>query len=1349
MKKLLYFLTPFFWMPALSAQVLINEIHYNSEPNTARDEFVELYNAGTEVVDVSGWFFQDGISFTIPGSTEIGVGEYLVIAQNPGQMSAVHGVTALGPFGGGLSGKGERVELRNAAGIVVDVVNYQASFPWPVGAGGTGSSMELVHPSLDNDLGGSWRSSNGSAPTPKAVNSVFSTVVPPQIRQVEHTPKEPNDTEKTVITAKVTDGQGVGSVELFIQIVSPGSYVPAYLAKSTSLLLSNPNGERTPNPDYFDAGGWMTIGMVDDGSGDDALAGDGVYTATVAPQGNRTLVRYRVVATDTGGASIEVPYADDDSLNFAYFVYNGVPDFVASTRSINGTGHVYPAATVGSVPVYHVLTTAADFNQAVAYQGSNQIPRDNYDARSAYNWSCTFVYEGKVYDHTQYRLRQRNARYSGSGKRSLKFRFQRGNYPTFRDSNGDKYPEPWKYLATHKMIGSRGHYTWGMDQSVNHTLWNLTGTPAPNTHWFNLRVIRGEDEAPDQYGGDHYGMLLALEEYDKRFLDAHNLEKGNLYKLISGRTDGVSVRRYQAPDAVDDGSDFQNIIFGLRPEKDDAWLRENVNYDSWYHYHSVVDMIRHYDVDPNTAEHLKNRAYYFEPSATNPLGRLNVLPWDSDTSWGPNWNAGIDWAKAAIYGTTGNSPREPFNTEYLNVVREMRDLIWTPEQVSLLIDPLAAKIDQVIDLDRDRWRSATGGSQSDPPLEDVTVDMKKFAFDGGSWVGGSDTRMPLISRDTGVSGQEGRDAYLDALVADPAIPNKPTIAYSGVDGFPQDGVALTSSAFSDPQGAGTFGAMEWRLAEVSVPDGGEEVIMPMASVWRYLDDGSDQGTAWKEQGFNDSSWGQGLSPLGYGGVSGLDIETTVGYGGSTFNRNATTYFRTQVTVEDPSKMEKFIFSLLVDDGAIVYVNGEQVIREGFHAETVVAYDVRADFPGGESTFDEFEVSPSVFVPGVNDIAIEVHQQTASSSDMGFEMTILGKRHLLPVGQDPVFEWSSIWESGELGSFVSSVDVPAVTKVGQTYRARVRHQDMTGRWSNWSDPLEFVAGVPTIQPLLDGLVISEIMYEPNPPSVDELAVDPTLEESDFEWIEIMNAGSVALDLSEVRFTKGIEFDFVNAARTMIEPGERMVVVGKESAFNLRYGFVTTPSFVVGTFDKNLANNGERVKLSFGAGTAIRDFEYKTGLPWPLIANGGNRSLVYIAVPGSLLDPTQGTSWRAGITEGGAPGLGESLMFTGDPTGDDDGDGIPNLVDYAAPDGLMLELMEGGFAELSYRRVLAADDVELLIEEDMEDWKRLGGAYELVDETFYADGTSRPVYRSVEPVSGRDFYRIRAVLRGGNP
>ena len=144
---------------SLRAEIVINEIHYNSRPNDARDEFIELHNTGAGVVDLGGWFFNDGVDYIFPAGSEIEAGGFVVVAQNPAALRDRFGVSALGPFDGGLSGEGETVELRQPNGQVAGTVSYSDHFPWPTGAGGAGSSMELINPELDNDLGGSWRSS--------------------------------------------------------------------------------------------------------------------------------------------------------------------------------------------------------------------------------------------------------------------------------------------------------------------------------------------------------------------------------------------------------------------------------------------------------------------------------------------------------------------------------------------------------------------------------------------------------------------------------------------------------------------------------------------------------------------------------------------------------------------------------------------------------------------------------------------------------------------------------------------------------------------------------------------------------------------------------------------------------------------------------------------------------------------------------------------------------------------------------------------------------------------------------------------------------------------------------------
>ena len=236
----------------LFAAPVINEIHYNNDINTVANEFVEIYNPGPGEVDVSGWQLTGAIEYTIPSDNILLENTYLVVADLPSTIQSRYGITALGPYTGGLSGDGERVDLIDAGGVRIDRVNYDVDFPWPTAADGTGSSMELINASLDNGLGSSWRSSstNGvlAAPTPGTTNRVSSAVAAPNVRQVAHTPKQPKDSEATVITAKVTDPEGVSTVQLEYSLIAPGFYVPALLAKPHSTLLSSPTTPRTPNP---------------------------------------------------------------------------------------------------------------------------------------------------------------------------------------------------------------------------------------------------------------------------------------------------------------------------------------------------------------------------------------------------------------------------------------------------------------------------------------------------------------------------------------------------------------------------------------------------------------------------------------------------------------------------------------------------------------------------------------------------------------------------------------------------------------------------------------------------------------------------------------------------------------------------------------------------------------------------------------------------------------------------------------------------------------------------------------------------------------------------------------------
>ena len=149
--------------PIATALPVINEIHYNNDLNTVCNEFVELHNPDGSAVDLSGWQLAGAVEFTFPAGSILPASGYVVVGEDPATLSSEFGITALGPYAGRLNSEGESLELIDSSGSEIDVVDYGVGFPWPSLATGEGSSMELIHPTLDNDLGSSWRSSGVTA----------------------------------------------------------------------------------------------------------------------------------------------------------------------------------------------------------------------------------------------------------------------------------------------------------------------------------------------------------------------------------------------------------------------------------------------------------------------------------------------------------------------------------------------------------------------------------------------------------------------------------------------------------------------------------------------------------------------------------------------------------------------------------------------------------------------------------------------------------------------------------------------------------------------------------------------------------------------------------------------------------------------------------------------------------------------------------------------------------------------------------------------------------------------------------------------------------------------------------
>ena len=1065
------------------------------------------------------------------------------------------GIRATDPPGGAPGaavGSHERawveVPFPGAAGFLVQGTNTIAIHGFNTNLNSSDFSIDCEVKTPEPSAGGV------GVPSPGASNSVFSPNAAPNIRQVDHTPEQPVAGQDVVITAKVTDPDGVSSVTLSYQLVDPG----AYINLEDAAYETN----------------WTDLPMTDDGSGADLISGDSVYSVVMPGsfQTHRRLIRYRITVEDIPGNTQLTPYADDESPNFAYFCYNGVPDWTASKQPGSQPNVTYPAAALDSMAVYHLISKSSD---VVACQWTG--PNDG-----VYRYLGTWVYDGKVYDHMRYRIRG-NASTFQVGRNKWKINFANTHPLEARDNYGRKYKVPWDKINV--LPGSNPW--WRNNASTDGTVfceslgfrsYQIAGATACNTHFFHFRVIDGVEEAPaDQYAGDFWGMYIAIEQPEAEFLNERDLPDGNIYNVNGGS--GSSLRN-QGATQVSDKSDLFAFQALHNSGTSQAQWEANLEFKDYFAFNAMNLAINNADMRPQA------NINYYHNSET---GKWHTLPWDLDLTFedAPHLGRGDTAQWENIYHCL---QYPDINQEYENKVREILDLMLDNDQAAHLTDEFAALMTK-------------GGTDNIVEASQAIWDYHPRKNKKGIWYGNLNTSLlpnrtfadlTQYTKDFLTVGGYGRE-LLAAKQVDSAIPNKPTITFTGGAGFPTDDLTFTSSAFSDPQGAGTFGSMEWRIGEIYNPS------------------------------------------------------------------------------------------------VAAFVTGDEYVYE---AETFYKSSLITPFNG---TF------------------------TFPSAASG-------------------------------------------VRVGKTYRARVRHIDSSGRASHWSDPVEFIAGVPDLSSWQQNLMITEIMYNPQDASPAEIAAG--FSTSDFEYIELRNiSSSVTLDLTDLRFTKGVDFDFAGGAVTSLPPGAYVLVVNNIAAFELRYG---TGLPVAGAWEQGdrLSNGGENLKLSFGAGEAIHEFVYGDDQPWPESPDGGGPSLVLIApeTAPALFDPL---NWRPSIAIGGSPGTSDAITFSGDPTADGDGDGVNAFLEYffgtsdAEPGTGMLPVVSTDYfndgtgvfrtyATISFQVNLAADDVILEVQrsEDLspESWTS-GSAVSFVSSTDNGDGTATVTWRSTTPVPdiNREFLRLSVAQR----
>ncbi|HXJ61444.1 MAG TPA: CotH kinase family protein [Verrucomicrobiae bacterium] len=387
-----------------------------------------------------------------------------------------------------------------------------------------------------------------------------------------------------------------------------------------------------------------------------------------------------------------------------------------------------------------------------------------------------------------------------------------------------------------------------------------------------------------------------------------------------------------------------------------------------------------------------------------------------------------------------------------------------------------------------------------------------------------------------------------------------------------------------------------------------KVLVPSAA-----NGGSNLGTLWRTNGFNDTTWTSGQGGIGYDTAPdylpfiGIDVDATMR------NLNGSAFIRIPFQVASTNQLNYMVLRMRFDDGFTAFLNGQPIADA--NAPTSLSWNSFATAGNSDAAavqFRDFDVSAFVGAlrPGENILAIQGLNVSLASSDFLIDAQLVVAQRRI-VGGLPT-------------ALVYTGPIPLSART--LFKARVLNGT---EWSALQE-VSFILPAPE-------LVISELHYHPSKPSAAEILAGFT-DENAFEFVELFNPGTGTFALQGVHFVQGIQFDFSTSAITQLAPGAYVLVVRNRAAFEHRYG-VGLP--IAGEYTGHLSNAGDHVAIADAAGNIIFEITYGTATPWPAEADGGGPSLELQNLSG---DRTAPDHWRASTVSGGSPGLPVSIEGT---------------------------------------------------------------------------------------------------------
>ncbi len=1067
--------------------------------------------------------------------------------------------------------------------------------------------------------------------------------------------------------------------------------------------------------------GETSSSMSDDGVFPDAIAGDGIYSATLPPSAFQAgeMTRWRFVAIDTSGAQTKMPAFRDPTDSHQYFGTVQADPLIESNLNVlhwfiqNPNGANTTTGTIGAV-----------------------------------------YYQGEFYDNVHFNRHGQST--GGFVKKSYNLDFNK----TQRFQWSPEAPR----VADIDLLTN-----WADKSKVRHPLaWEIMRESGVNAHF--AHTIRVEQN------GSFFSTADLVEDGDDIYLERAGLNPdGALYKVYSNRlnkdigntaTSGVEKKNRRS----ENNDDLQALIDGLDLTGSalNNYMRDNIDLPK------TVNMLAANSVVRNIDMHRKNWYIYRDTGKTDEWA---ILPWDLDLSQGRVWNSANTYFDNNVYTNglvvTGNSIRlvsHLFNNAdtramIMRRIRTLSDEFLQPETT-----PLA-----------ERWYERRLDEQAalidDPamPESDAQQDFEKW----GSWLQGNGNPVPYTNPDPAV------ESMAEAIVRwkTEYLPGRRNEIYNN-------------------QTIGNGGEIPAEQSEENLV-----ILTPLIqagdNAFSFVPGDNNLGTTWRgsaaNEPFDTSGWISGPTGIGYENSSGY--QTLIGTDvGAAMASNTSIYIRLPFNVDDPAAFESLELRMQWDDGFVAFLNGDLLSADNNPAS--LTYNSSSNGNGPEAnvgSFNIYNVSGKLtsLKAGQNILAIHGLNQSTGSSDFLIRPELYGGSTTTGTGGQPALQFGAIEFSPATGNqdeefveitnpFGFAVDVSEWQITGginhtfapgtvipsgkslylspdvNTFRARPTSPSggeglfiqggFKGHLSSFGETLNLVdaqanilttttfTGDPSDAQL--NLVVSEIMYHPDG---DGLA----------EFIELTNVSdSITLDLTGVKFVQGIEFNFTGSAVTSLAPGGRVLIVRDTDSFTAAHGS-SLPVAGVFVNDSRLNNDGETLKLEDALNGTIHEFTFNDNIPWPLAADNGY-SLVLID-PDSNPDHGEAANWRSSAFPGGNPGTSDSLSPPTAPNGDLNGNGIPDLVDYALGNDLggatispqtswQTYDVDGSLQELltmTYPVSIGADEVTIEVEEsvDLAGWTDAAANMVAVSESNLGDGRTFRTVRFNLPIGAGDRHFVR--------